>query len=169
MELIAYTLPALIVLIASVGLTWLFFRNEDRKRKLETYSKNMEIILPLRLQAYERIILLLERISPSNLIVRVQQPGMSVVQLQTELLMTIRHEFEHNLSQQMYISSELWRKVAESKDHLVKLINTSVIEIRPTAPALELIKAILERQIDKDVTSTQYAIELVKKELRQLF
>lgn len=169
MNLIAYTIPAFIVLITNGILAWLYFRNEDRKRKSESYNKNLELILPLRLQAYERIILLLERISPSNLIVRIQHPGMTVHQLQAELLSTIRQEFDHNLSQQMYLSTELWRKVSEARDHLVKLINTSVIELRPTAPALELIKELLENQYEKDIYSTHFAIEQVKKELRQLF
>lgn len=169
MNLLAYTIPAFIVLIVNALLAWLYFRNEDRKRKSESYNKNLETILPLRLQAYERIILLLERISPANLIVRVQHPGMMVAQLQSELLTTIRQEFDHNLSQQMYVSTELWRKISEARDHLVKMINTSVIELRPTAPAIELIKQLLENQYEKDIYSTYYAIELVKKELRQLF
>lgn len=169
MEILLNMIPALLIAAVSILLTFWFFRNEDKKRKTELMSNYSEVVLPLRLQAYERIIMLLERISPANLIVRVQIPGMNVAQLQTELLSTIRQEFEHNISQQMYVSSELWRKVTEAKENLVKLINTSVIELKPGSPSIELIKGILESQFENDVKSTSYCIELVKKELRQLF
>ncbi len=169
MEILLNMIPALLIAAVSILLTFWFFRNEDKKRKTELMSNYSEVVLPLRLQAYERIIMLLERISPANLIIRVQVPGMSVAQLQTELLSTIRQEFEHNISQQMYVSSELWRKVTEAKENLVKLINTSVIELKPGSPSIELIKEILESQFENDVKSTSYCIELVKKELRQLF
>lgn len=169
MEVFQYSIPALVVFATTFVMIYLHFRNEEKKRKNENYSKSLEVVLPLRLQAYERIILLLERISPANLIVRVQHPGMTVSQLQSELLSTIRQEFEHNISQQMYISSELWRKVTEAKENLVKRINTSVIELKPGSPAIELIKELLEGQFENDITSTTYTIELVKKELRQLF
>jgi len=169
MEVLQYSIPALVVFATTFIMIFLHFRNEDKKRKVEIHSKSLDVVLPLRLQAYERIILLLERITPANLIIRVQHPGMNVSQLQSELLATIRQEFEHNISQQMYISSELWRKVTETKENLVKRINTSVIELKPGSPSIELIKELLEGQIENDVTSTTYAIELVKKELRQLF
>ncbi len=169
MEILKYVIPALIVFFTSTIITWLFFKNEEKKRAQDIRFKNQEQITPLRLQAYERLVLLMERLSPTNLVVRVQSPGMNVRQLQNELLSTIRKEFDHNIAQQVYVSPELWKKIVEAKENLVREINTSVIELKPEAPAIELIKAILGTQIEGDVKSMTYAIERLKKEVRLLF
>ncbi len=170
MSTYAYIIPAILVFLSSILITALFFRNEDKKRQQEIRMKNSEQVLPLRLQAYERLVLLLERISLENLLIRIQHPGMSVKQLQVELLSSIRQEFDHNIAQQVYVSSELWTKITEAKELLVKEINTTVIELKPDAPAMELSKALLGGlHVTNDVKSTRYAIGLIKKELRLLF
>jgi hypothetical protein len=169
MELMQYTIPALIVFATSFLITFFFLRNDEKRRSHELRLGINKQIIPIRLQAYERIILFLERISPENLLVRINKPGMSSSDLQSELLRTIRAEFEHNLSQQVYISSKAWEIVVSAKEHMVKQINTSSMEIKPDAPSMQLARTILESVMKDDIKSTFAAIEFLKKEVRQIF
>ncbi len=82
------------------------------------------IVLPLRLQAYERMALFLERIEPNQLVMRIHSPGLTVAQEQNLLLTAIRSEFEHNLSQQIYISDSVWKEVCNAKDDIMEIIST---------------------------------------------
>ncbi len=81
-------------------------RNDQDKRRQEVTLQSTRIVTPIKLQAYERIILFLERISMESLLVRVSSPEITASQLQTSLLATVRSEFEHNLSQQIYMSPQ---------------------------------------------------------------
>src|ERR1700722_5013050 len=94
-------LPAGLVLGAVYMLLKKFFDNEERRRFYELKANNQKISLPIRLQAYERMALLLERLSVNNLIVRVKKTGMSAADLQAALINEIRAEYDHNLSQQI--------------------------------------------------------------------
>ncbi|MBR2888122.1 MAG: hypothetical protein IKB95_07830, partial [Bacteroidales bacterium] len=114
-ELLKYLLPALIVLACTYLTIRQFLIREEQKQRLDLAMGNQKIITPLRLAAFERIILFLERIHPSNLLIRVQDPGMSAKDFQRALLTTIRAEYEHNMSQQIYISDESWEAVKTAK------------------------------------------------------
>jgi len=104
LEVLKYTLPALIVFLTAYFLIRAFIRNDQDKRKHEIVLQNQKNVTPVRLQAYERVILFLERISLESLIMRTSKQGMTSKQIQTSMLNTIRAEFEHNLSQQVYIT-----------------------------------------------------------------
>ncbi len=103
------------------------------------------MITPLRLQAYERAILFLERISPENLIMRVNKSGFTCQQLQSELMQTIRSEFEHNLSQQIYISHGAWEMLKIARGRTIQLINSLAEKIPKDSPSINLSKAIWNR------------------------
>lgn len=168
-EIIKYILPALAV----IAVTWLllhhFITITDRKAKAELMLKNNDIVLPLRLQAYERLILFLERISIDQLLTRLNQPGMNVKQLHTEMLSVIRQEFEHNVTQQLYITTEGWEQVRNARAQMLKLINTAFEQTDPNKPAIELSRKILENMADIEKMPTQIAVEIIKKEVLGLF
>ena len=168
-ELLKYTLPSLLVLIASYLTLKSMLNNEERKRKIEKARENQQLLNPLRLQAYERITLLLERISPEALIFRLSLNGMTVIQLHTELLSAIRAEFEHNLTQQIYVSDTVWEHVKQSRNQIIQLINLSVENIDPQAPSIVLSKRILENSAQRGKSTQQFALEELKKEVRALF
>ena len=126
-------------------------------------------ILPMRLQAYERIILFLERIAPESILMRMNRTGMTAAQLQTELQATIRHEYEHNLVQQVYISSEGWQRVQVAKSQITKMINESAAELKPGASASTLGKLILEKVMEMKTPPTQAAVDYLKQEVKDLF
>jgi hypothetical protein len=128
-----------------------------------------KIILPLRLQAYERIILFLERITPSSLVMRVNQPGFTAAQLQLGLVRTIREEFEYNLSQQLYISSTSWELVKNAKEETIKMINMASGRISETDPAGELVRIIFELSLENENPPVSTALDMVKREIQQVF
>ncbi len=114
-EILKYTLPALIVFLTAVFMMRYYMNKEIRERKTDLVIRNQQTITPLRLQAYERMALFLERITPESLLMRVNQPGLTSQQLQSQLLTIIRAEFEHNLSQQIYITAQAWEVVKNAK------------------------------------------------------
>lgn len=144
-------------------------REVNKKLENELKLKNKDLIIPMRLQAYERMMLLLERLNPHSMIFRIQKPGMSAVTFQTLLLQTIRQEFEHNLAQQLYISPEAWAMVKTAKEDLIKLINTAASNVQPDADATQLSKAIISLQAEKSKQTSDSAILMMKKEIQKLF
>jgi len=169
LEILKYTLPSLIVFFTAYFLVKSFIINDQRIRKSELITENQKIITPIRLQAYERVTLFLERISPESLIIRVNQPGMTSKQLQSGLLSNIRDEFEHNLSQQIYMTHQAWEIIKSAKGNIIKLINTASDKVKPNAPALDLSKTIIEIMMEINKSPTNIAIEFLKKEIDEFF
>lgn len=169
LEILKYTLPAIIVLLASWLILKQLIKSDQHKRNYEIILKNQEMITPVRLQAYERLTLLLERITPEALIMRISTPKMKAKQLHTELLNTIRAEFDHNVSQQIYITNQSWEIIKNARTNIVKLINSTAQNVNPDSPAYELGKAILEEWVQLDKSPITIALEVLKKELKQLY
>jgi hypothetical protein len=168
-EILKYLLPALIVFLTTWYMVKKYFDGEEAKRKLQMVLNNQQMITPLRLQAYERAILFLERISPENLIMRVNRSGLTCQQLQSELMQTIRSEFEHNLSQQIYISHGAWEMLKIARGRTIQLINTIAGKVPQDSPSINLSKVILESMVDEEKTPTADAIAFIKNEISQLF
>ncbi|MGZ5243074.1 MAG: DUF7935 family protein [Bacteroidia bacterium] len=169
MDVLKFTIPAVLVVAAMYILLKKFFENEEKKRYYELRNNTHKSILPIRLQAYERLTLLLERLSVNNLILRVKKPGMSAADLMQALLAEIRAEFDHNLSQQIYVSHEAWQYVSNGKEGLVKLINISYSTLPQGASSMDLSKAIFENAMKEDYPATYKALLYIKKEAQELF
>lgn len=168
-DLLKIILPALIVLGGMFLLVKSFLNEESEKRSLELKLKTIDKMLPLRLNAYERIIVYVERANPSNLILRNYEPGISARQLQMKSLDELRTEFEHNLSQQIYISEDAWDVVKKIKDETSILINDQTIHLPEGASGAELSRKILEKTGNMEPDPYDYATVLIKREVRQLF
>jgi hypothetical protein len=164
LEILKYTLPSIILFITVFILFRMFLNNEENIRKSARSIKNFRFTTPMKLQAYERAVLLLERISPESIILRVNRPGMTARQMQQELISTVRAEFEHNLSQQIYMSPQAWEMVKSAKSNLIKLINTCAENVEPETPSFNLSKAILESVMEMGEHPTSQALDFVKKE-----
>jgi hypothetical protein len=162
-------LPATLVLLTTWLLIKNFLKNSENQRKAELMMKGHEITLPLRLQAYERIVLFLERISIDSLLMRNNQPGMNSRQLHSELLSAIRNEYEHNLSQQVYMSAQAWEMVKNARAQMIKIINTAAEKVNPALPAIELNKQILENIGEYPKSPSQSAIDFIKTEIQAFF
>jgi len=161
--------PCIAMLIAMHYIVGGYFRDNEKRRKLKTVRNNQKVVTPLRLQAYERLVMLLERISPNALVMRSDYPAKTSDQLQSELLQSIRAEFEHNLSQQLYVSEEAWNSVKNAKNYTIALINNAAKDMNPKAPAIELSRKILDRSMELEQQITEKALNEIKKEIQQLF
>ena len=169
LEILKYLLPALVVFATTFYLVKKYFEDEDKKRKQQLFINNQGTIMPLRLQAYERMILFLERISPESLIIRVNRSGYTCQQLQAELMNAIRGEFEHNLSQQLYVSPGAWEMLKIARGRTIQLINMMAEKIQKDSPSINLSKAILESIVDQEKVPTADALNFIKKEFSELF
>lgn len=134
------------------------FRKDDRKQ-----------VLPLRLQAYERLALYLERIQPGPMLLRVQRAGMVSGDLQAALVMAIREELEHNVTQQIYVSDRAWAKVRQAKEETIRLVNMSFEQVGSGAPASTLAQRVFEHAARLSHSPAQEALVVLKEEVRRLF
>ncbi|MBU4087063.1 MAG: hypothetical protein KKB21_05810 [Nanoarchaeota archaeon] len=169
LEILKYVLPAAIVLVTAYFMIRSFLDHEAQRRQLEVKGQNQKMITPVRLQAYERMILFLERINPESLLLRLQVPGQNSAQLHRELLSLIRAEYEHNLSQQIYMTARAWSYIKNAKENIVKLINTSSERINPDAPSVELASVIIETHMKLVQSPIVVAIEFIKEEISREF
>ncbi len=169
LEILKYVIPSLVVFLTAYAILKKFLDKEEKKLRYEYNLKSEQFTIPIRLQAYERIILLLERISPESLLLRVNKKGMNSRQLQNELLSEIRTEFDHNLSQQIYISPQAWNVVQNAKSNLIKIINVSASSVNPDSPSMNLSKAILDNIMEAEESPVETAKDHLKKEIRELF
>ena len=168
-QLLMILLPSLVIVGVVYVLLKKFFDAEERRRFYEMRATTHKVALPIRLQAYERLSLLLERLSVNNLILRVKKPGMDAGDLQAQLLAEIRAEFDHNLSQQIYVSNETWAHIVAAKENLVKTINYCYSSMGGQGSALDLSKIIFEVSMNEETPMTYKALLLLKKEAQELF
>ena len=136
---------AIAVLLAGT-LAYLFWKQRKEAKENEKKSPDAPPVATrqLQLQAYERLILLTERIAIPNLINRVNQPGLSAKEMQSLLLQTIRQEFEHNITQQIYVSPEAWDAVRNLKEQNMLIVNQVATFLPENATAFDLNKSLLE-------------------------
>ncbi len=127
-----------------------------------------DVVLPLQLQAYERIVLFVERIAPQNLISRVNQPGFSVLDMQIAMVSSIKSEYDHNVSQQIYVTAQAWEAVKTVKEQTISIINQMALKLPPDAPSIELNKQILELFMRQPESPSDIAIEIINAEARKL-
>ncbi len=169
LEILKYTIPSVIVFLTVLIMLRAWSRNEEKRQAREFNMHITDDVLPVRLQAYERIILLLERISPDSMILRVSRPDYSARQFQQELLTHITSEFEHNIAQQTYVSAEAWEKVKMAKNQVINMINSAAAELKPGASGPTLGKLILERLTELKSPPSRTAIDFLKQEVKTLF
>lgn len=168
-ELVKILVPASIVLYAAYLLVRSFVTKEVEMKRLEVRGKSIETVLPNRLQAYERMVLFLERMSPQNLLVRLNVTGTPAREFHQLLLTEIRNEYNHNVSQQLYISENVWNLIKNAKEDLIVSINEAASEMLPEATSLDLSKRIFEKSISKQVDPLNHALSELKKEIQQTF
>jgi hypothetical protein len=162
-------IPASIVLYAVYLMVRSFIQREIDLKKLEIRTRSIETILPSRLQAYERMALFLERISPQNLLIRLNATGYTARDFQKILLDEIRNEYNHNVSQQVYMSEEVWNQIKNAKEDLTVLINDASSKVTMDSSSLDLSKKIFEMMMEKKVDPIGYALSELKKEIQQIF
>lgn len=126
------------------------------------------VALPLQLQAYERIVLFVERISPQSLISRINQPGFTVLDMQIGMVSNIKSEYDHNVSQQIYVTQQAWEAVKTVKEQTISIINQIALKLPPDAPAIELNKQILELFMQQNESPADIAAAIINAEAKRL-
>ena len=169
LEILKYTLPTLIVLIVVYLIINRFLNDESNRRNYEVRKITANLVTPIKLSAYERLVLFLERTSPESLILRVQRPGMTNLELQAALLSAIRQEYEHNFSQQLYVSTQASLMVKNAKESLVQLINKLSGATNPTEDSTLLAAGIINVYYSVEETPSAIAINFLKSEVRSYF
>ncbi len=168
-EITKYLLPLIVFLIALMILLNHFAKKEKLNLRYDVIKANNKLITPVRLQAYERIILFLERIRPDALALRLTKPGISSKKMQLLMLSAVRDEFNHNLSQQLYITDETWAAVIYAKEQITRLINFSISKIDPNVPSNAFTAVLINNYNDIETKPIETSVELVKKEASQFF
>ncbi len=169
-EILKIILPAGAVFAAAYFIVNKFIDNDQRRRDYELKKTAQATVLPLKIQAYERLVIYLERIHPNVLVVRVNKHGMNSHQLHQELIKAVKSEYEHNLSQQIYVSYSAWELVKTAKEEIVKLINISSTKVPHDHSSNDLAMMILNitANVDKKMPN-EVALEFIKKEASHAF
>ena len=166
-QLLFYTIPALITGV----IAYLFFSkhtaNEDGRRRFLLHKDSQKHAMPLRLQAYERLVLFLERINPAKLLIRVTPQSSDKHAYEDYLIAQIEQEYEHNLTQQIYISAESWDIITTAKNATIQLIRKSNMSEKVES-ANKLREVMLTDLFDKQSPSS-VAVAYLKNEVSQLW
>ena len=166
-ELLFYAIPAAITGI----IAFLFFKehtkNEDGRRRFLLHKDMQVNTLPIRLQAYERMSLFLERITPSKLLIRVNPTSSDKDSYENLLIATIEQEFDHNLSQQIYVSDECWNIITAAKNATIQLIRKASL-LEKTDSANKLREVVLTEMMEKHAPSDA-ALSFIKNEVGDLW
>jgi len=150
------------------------FRNEEKKRQFELRRESQKTISPIRLRAYERLALLLERTKPEHMLMelRAKEPQAlstwTVGQVQQYLLQTIRAEFDHNQSQQVYVSNEVWDLIVNARDQMAAFVIGMAAQLPPGATAQIYSQTLITAYNSNGTTPTDKALEELKDEAKTL-
>lgn len=163
----AYLLPAIVVGIIS----YFFFKghtaNEEGRRRYLIQKEGQNQLLPTRLQAYERLTLLLERIDPNKLLIRVKPFSDAIDQYESLLIDQIEKEFEHNVTQQIYVTPECWDLISAAKNATIHVIRQAAMHEQ--ANNADGLREYLLRNFMEEITPSQKALAYIKKEVSELF
>lgn len=167
--LLTYILPILIVMIFSVVITFLFIKQENKRKQFEIRAQEGRDLMQQRILAYERLILLLERLQPESLIIREQNNTMNSMEFHKHLLKVVRREFEHNLTMQLYVKSKTWEKIKSTRETLLRTINSCATNVKPEDPAIVLGHAIIERSGGELIHYFRNSIKSIKEEMNSFY
>ena len=175
LEILKYTVPSGIVFATAYFMLKEFFKEQNRREVPHAQPAPAAAVaspkantIATRLQAYERLILLLERIEPNQMVPRIHKPGISAANFARELQTTIRTEYEHNLTQQIYVSEMAWNKVLESKSAVNQLIDLATRKVGDNATGVQFSNALFAILGEAGVSPTLEGIKILRAEARQL-
>ena len=176
MTLYPYLLDILKYTMAGMGVVWiafyLFKPYLDRSENIQLIELKKTIsnqTLPLRLQAYERVVLFIERVNPANLLIRLNSTAYPAAELHSLIVTEIRNEYQHNITQQLYVSNRAWAVVKRVKDDTLSIVNNAVKALPENATGLDLSKIILAHLSQLEESPYEIGTSLVKKDMEELF
>lgn len=166
-EILSYTIPSIVTGLVAYYFFSYQFKKEQNRENFKLLREDKKQLLNMRLQAYERMTLFMERINPSKLLVRVTPTDDNKELYVQKLVQSIEQEFEHNLSQQIYISEECWSVLVTSKNATAHIVKKTAEDSSITSAQL-LREAILKRMVEGNPPSTT-GLTFIKEEVKELF
>jgi hypothetical protein len=176
MNFLPFLLDIIKYSIAGMGIVWMAFYlakpylDRDDKLQLLEFRKAMSgQTIPLRLQAYERLVLFIERMNPANMLIRLNATSYSARDLQALIVEDIRAEYQHNITQQIYVSSRAWGVLKHIKDDTVNIVSNAVKSLPENATGLELSKTMLNYLAQLEEDPYEVATGRLRKDIEELF
>lgn len=167
LEILSYTIPSVI----TGGVAYYFFvkhiNHEEKRRRFYLHKENQKKSFPLRLQAYERMVLFLERMNPNRLMIRETPNSEDATAYLHQLIQAIEQEFEHNQSQQIYMTDACWNMIVTAKNATLQMLRNKTASTAINN-AKDFQEAILQDGI-KETYPSYDAINFIKKEVAELF
>ena len=167
-DVLKYTLSGLLIIFAAYFLIKNQFDNYYNLKELEYKTLVVKDILPLKLQAYERMTLFVERINPANLLLRLHVSGMTAKEMQNMILSELRAEYQHNISQQLYISTDAWNIIKRVKEDTTSLVNHAMAGLNPESSAVDLSKIIFAKLAEFKESPYDLALLVMKNDIQEL-
>lgn len=164
LEIIKISVPALIVYFTVQTLLKTYLDKQYQLKLLEHKQSHQSTTTPMRLQAYERLSLFCERIAIPSLLLRLREGDQSVAELRLKLLLTIQQEFEYNITQQVYVSEQLWQIIKIARQDTLTIVTEIAEKMDSKAPSSELASALLGYLETQPATSLDKALIAIKKE-----
>ncbi|WP_432221538.1 hypothetical protein ACRASX_13050 [Flavobacterium sp. TMP13] len=165
-ELLSYTIPAIVTGVVAYSFFQLQVKNENKKSRMLLLDKTKDQGLPIRLQAYERMTLFLERINLNKLLIRVGPISPNKNDYENYIIDHIEQEFEHNLTQQIYMTDECWTIIATAKNATIQIIRKTAMSSQVDSAA-KLREVILNDLLEKQSPSNA-ALAYIKNEVAEI-
>ena len=169
LDIIKYIIPSLVVFLVCYVIINKAMEDHTARLQLELRKTTASLLTPLKLQAYERMILFLERISPQNLIIQYNDGIASANGLKHLMEAAVNQEFNHNLSQQIYVSNQAWNIIKVVKEEVIQLLHTTASSMNANSTGVDYSKAIVDRMMEENRIPTQKAIDFLKAEINLYF
>ncbi len=164
LEIIKISIPALIVFLTAYLVIKNYLQNQISLQQLKINSEYSDNTRTIKIQAYERLMLLCDRMDIVNITTRVYNPDMSADELKVALLISLQKEFEHNSAQQVYTSEALWKIISEAKDASGKVIRAAAANLPPNAKATDLLKNINSKMEQISINPSEQAKSAIRSE-----
>ncbi len=161
-------LLAIPLIILSFFVVKMFF-SYKQNGKVEEKQKNNEVALPIRLRAYERLSLLLNRIEPKNLLATEKDVAINALDLKNRLIAKIQNEYNHNISQQIYVSDVLWEELIDTQNNLIEFITVAYSKCSKNDTSDFFAKIILDAYYSQQQTFIDATMVSLKEEVKDLY
>lgn len=166
LEILKYTLPSLVVFATAYYLLKQYISSQYELRALEVKASYSKQAIPLKLQAYERLLLFCDRISLPSLLLRLRDQNMTAGQLKNAMIISVQKEYEHNMAQQLYASHKLWEIISLAKNDIIAIISSGIKGINQDATSEEYIQNLMKQLSQTDRSPIDVAVQAIKEEAK---